>query len=478
MSVFATEFPVKKAISEATFMAEAIAWIRGIQNSAVLEGFDEKDLHDDDATIRAPNGETLSFKKIEGPDLIVIGVRHEMPDPQGRIWRTECVLTKEGARAFFRVRGQCVAAQPDADVHRPKKPHLIRQAVEEGWGNKDGPFLVQAKAHYLSEPDLDLAKSIVQGEAHCLLPCIYVSRNNDNTLPVDADRLALLLSGLAHVTVEPSRGFSFSLMEIAARNNPYGGAVGIFTFETGELARFQSTNTTSQDAQLQDKIENHTITLVSKRSAQFGWEWQNLQERQAWILRQRLREQASDDLSEYIDLFDAELTAKNETIENLREQLALSEASRSTTHLSSGLLPDELVTSLGQELYDGEFSDRLRLFLSDQVSSPNEETDARTLKLINRVVENSAFSGRAVGLINQIKAGGKDGNQMPKQIGSLLSGLGFGKSSDGKHTKFTPSQDLFGLSIQVLPTTPGDASRGGRNKAQEIIKDFGLSRLK
>ena len=479
MSVFSTEFPVSNDITNQKFMAEAIAWIRGIKNSFVLNDVDAKELEEDDARIESASGEILSFKTVNNGNSSVIGVRHELPDQLGRIWRTECVLTRGVTTAHFRVRGQCVATIPNAEIMQPKKPHLIRQVIEESWASIDGRFKVQSSPHYILEADIELAGNLILGRESCMLPCIYISRNNNNSLPLDEKRLSATLSGLAHVIVEPARSFSFSLMEVSSRKNPYGGAIGVIVSGSGEIERFQGNLFNSPTSKFVADIENFVIDLVSKRGAQIGWEWQTLQEHQARQLRQKLVEQNSDELSDYIEQFDAELKAKDEEISNLNERLALVEARKySSAYLSKGLIPDDFVQQLGKELYEGEFSDRLRLFLNEKSKRQNEVVDARTLELVARILRMSEFSGYAAGLINQIKGAGRDGNQMPQLVGAILSGLGYARSDDGKHTKYSPSTDLFGLSIQMVPKTPSDAGRAGKNKAAEIIRDMKLSQLR
>ena len=102
MSIFATEFPVRPKISNQTFVALALTWIRGIKKSSVLNQLDGSDSYDDDVAIRSKTGETLQFKTYEDEKIDVIGVRHELPDDLGRIWRTECVLSRTLNENFLR----------------------------------------------------------------------------------------------------------------------------------------------------------------------------------------------------------------------------------------------------------------------------------------------------------------------------------------------------------------------------------------
>ncbi|MCL6285840.1 hypothetical protein M3P21_20180 [Ruegeria sp. 2012CJ41-6] len=112
------------------------------------------------------------------------------------------------------------------------------------------------------------------------------------------------------------------------------------------------------------------------------------------------------------------------------------------------------------------------------LAAQGSETDARTTKFIEKLVEATSFSGRATSLVNQIKSACKDGNEMPKNLGRLLTGFGFIKSRDGKHQKFEPPNELFGLQSEILPSTSSDSQRGGKNRGAEIIKNFGLKELK
>lgn len=237
MSIFASEFPVSSSIDKAKFVAAVLAWLRGIKKSTVLSTFDTKEIHDDDVWLETPTGETLSLKSYEDHQKAAFGARHELPDADGRRWRTECVLFKLQDQAYLRVRGQCVTTNPEAGTVAPLKPHLITQSIEDGWAVSDGQLAIQSNPHHLSKQDLPTASAVIAGNATSFLPCIYVSRNNDNSLPLDVASLAKKSSGVAHVIVEPDRGFSFKLMEACDGTNPYGGAIGIVTPDGKQIGR-------------------------------------------------------------------------------------------------------------------------------------------------------------------------------------------------------------------------------------------------
>lgn len=479
LKIFATEFPARLDIDKAAFAAAAIAWIRGIKKSKVLEQADAKELYDDDVWLETTEGETLSFKTFEQGQTSVFGVRLEIPDERGLRWRTECVYSNFGNEAYLRVRGQCVAIDGAAQVSTPLKPYFITQSINDEWAALDGNFKTASKPHYLRDEDVDIASSILSGSATKFLPSIYVSRGNRNQLPFDAEYLARKLAGMCHVVVEPDRSFSFDLMQQTEGRNPYGGAVGLFSPSGREVGRFfrrAGDNTGSQLAGTCVEQVNH---FMSSLAASKAWEWQQLQEGQSRHLREQVAAHSSDHLDEYINAFDAEIQAKNERIENLENLLQLSRhKSLAESAERSDLLPPNLVSKIGPELYEGEFSDRLRAYLTMSVQSDSTQADERTKIFIEKFLGATETSGRANSLISQIKTASKDGKETPKRLGALLLSFGFTKSHDGKHLKFSPPNDFFGLQTEVLPSTPSDSQRGGKNRGQEVIRHFGLNDLR
>lgn len=66
-----------------------------------------------------------------------IGIRHEIPDDLGRSWRTECVLKRGAAddgQDLVRLRTQCIATRPGAQLATPLKPYLIKALLRGEWG--------------------------------------------------------------------------------------------------------------------------------------------------------------------------------------------------------------------------------------------------------------------------------------------------------------------------------------------------------
>jgi hypothetical protein len=93
MVTFSTEFPVKRALNRALFLAQVVAWLRGTSYSKVLEDRSDEEVEGETAYLRSSGGETLRLRElIQSNNSTAIGFRHDFPDNEGRLWRTEAVV--------------------------------------------------------------------------------------------------------------------------------------------------------------------------------------------------------------------------------------------------------------------------------------------------------------------------------------------------------------------------------------------------
>jgi len=474
MSIFATEFPVDPAIQKADFVALTLSWIRGMQHSGILEEKDSIANYDDEVTIEAANGESLSMREVGIEDGFVVGARHEIPDRQGRLWRTECTLTHRNSEAYLRVRGQCLGTVAGAVIATPKKPFLIKEAIREKWGVQDGLFPVSDKPIHLQDGQLEVASIIIRGDTRASLPILYVSRTNADETWLDCERLAFDLGGVAHVVVEPSRAFSFKLMDECGGANPYGGTIGICIEGKGVVRRFYLGGLFATETSLADAIKKFVVELVSSRNAAKGWEWQELQEEQAKLLRAKL---SDNNQSDYIVLLEQEIEAKEETIQNLKTQnQKLREDQETSLKMGEELLAPSVAARIGEPLFEGEFSDRLFVVLRDLLDSPGFEIDDRSKEVIRRVVERYSLSGNAKELQDELKSASTDSRNGVGRTKTTLRRLGFTISTDGKHGKATPSDELFGVRPITIANTPSDW-RSLKNAVSQIMGAMALTRL-
>jgi hypothetical protein len=146
MTSLGTEFPVKPISDRGAFVAQVISWLRGMNNSTVLDNPGESDLGGDTAHIRSLSGEELRLREFGyDSNFDAIGFRHDFPDSEGRLWRTEAVLRRAKSsdrQDLIRLRTECIARRPGAHLDPPRKPYLIKMILQDGWGGKDSELSV------------------------------------------------------------------------------------------------------------------------------------------------------------------------------------------------------------------------------------------------------------------------------------------------------------------------------------------------
>lgn len=102
--IFATEFEVNR-LDKAQFVASATAWVKGMQSQSIFETGATQDLDQDQPELIGSKGDRLSFRDFSDASgqTSALGLRHEVPDIDGCIWRTEAVqLTKAGQNGVLR----------------------------------------------------------------------------------------------------------------------------------------------------------------------------------------------------------------------------------------------------------------------------------------------------------------------------------------------------------------------------------------
>jgi hypothetical protein len=487
MADFSTCFPVSGGISNSSFSQLAVEWLRGIKKSQVLHKTKEQSFYDDDALIIAENGERFCLKSVANADVTAIGLQHEIPDGDGHIWRTECVLTRSSFGAWVRVRSQCALVDANADIIQPTKPYLIKMMLRNGWVIDDMHHEIREDVHELRDSNLNLAASIILGNEQTALPFIYVTLDENKKPLVSPQRLAFDLGGVAHVYLEPSRIFSLNLMNIVEQKNPYAGTIAVCVPRKGVIRKFYRRTSNDSYQQILSAIQLTIAQYNSSLSRDHAYDWQTLQEVQGRILRQEMENRlktgssnaSADELKSYITAFDQEIEAKNERIQLLESNLqeALSELSLKDAP-DNNLVARYVLEAINPQIYEGEASDRLRKLIEICLNDEIKQTtlSKREHYILEQLYSRSCYSGGANTLCNEIKAAGKDTKEMPSRIGLILSRIGFNKSEEGKHLKYTPNSDLGGIGVEILPKTPSDY-RAGRNKASDIIDNLSIKGL-
>lgn len=482
MVTIATEFPVRPNISRAEFIAQVAAWLKGMKGSTIFENPDQESLGGDSTNLMSASGEELRVRELDDAGrLIAIGFRHDFPDQEGRIWRTETTLrwiSDETHRALLRVRTQCVAKEQGAQLTIPKKPYLIKRFIQDNWTAKDGVWQVTDEPHWLNEhkDGLELANKIILGDSSFHLPVIYVSAVSDKQWSFSQDqikKMAFDLGGLAHVIVEPSRSFSFALRDLCQGKNVYGGTIGVIMPGRGVIRRMHIGWRLSTALDLLSSVRDEII-IIRTQMPSIGWDWTELQEQ---AIRFRIRRD-SDKLNkmEIEDLFNSEIENLQDHIKQLENDINQSRKLEKT--INEGIIATDFISKIGFELYNGEILDRIRFAVCDCLSRAEQiGLDDRSKYLFNQIREKLAVSENLIELREELKRATRDQGEVAKKLVKVLVRLGFTEKSDNKHIRLDVSKNLPGVTSLTISKTPSEY-RASENLRKQIEKSLGITKLK
>lgn len=482
MLPFSTEFPLKPASSRAAFVAEVIAWLQGTSYSTVLALGAEAELDGENAHLRSPTGEELRLRELrDGDDWSAVGFRHDFPDEEGRLWRTEGVLKRSagvGAQELVRLRTQCFARTPGAHLESPRKPYLVKSLLKNGWGGNDNLLSISDQPFWLKEnkKSLETAKAITLGEATRWLPILYISASDNNRWILnrrEIEKLAYDLGGVAHVVVEPNRAFSLRLRNESDGRNVYGGTLGLSAPGAGIVKRYYLRWQMQGGKDLSVAVRAAASSMRSQMPA-FGWDWTELQEQALRAHREREKKRLTAAENERLYL---------EEIENLQDKIGELErqisahADVNVGRSDSDFEEEGFARQLGPEIYLGEISDRLRfaakmtLDIADQIG-----LDGRTKSILGRVVERLRVAPALSELSRDLERATKDPRRVASELVSLLRQHGYVEKSHNKHIRLEAAEGFDGLEPLTIPTTPSE-NRGLINLRKQIERAIGINRL-
>jgi len=482
MTVFATEFPVKSNVNRAAFVSEVIAWLRGMRDSSVLSSGSESDLDEENAVLRSSSGEELRVRELRQNDVWnAIGFRHDFPDGEGRLWRTEGVLKRSaavGEQDVVRLRTQCLAKKPGAHLEAPLKPYLIKALLKNGWGGNDLIMNVADQPIWLDDSvdGLKVARAVTIGEASKWLPTLYISATGKGAWLLDKqeiEKLAYDLGGIAHVVVEPDRAFSFRLRDECSGRNAYGGTVALAVPNQGIVRRYYLGWQIQDAAELAAKISEAASTLRGQMPM-FGWDWTELQEQA--LRAQRTRDRSRLSTLENEQLFNEEIENLQDRIQQLEQQLASRRVEAIGTD-EGEFSTDNLVRLIGPEVWSGEISDSLRLAAKSTLTIADKiGLDARSKVILQRFVDRVPLSPALDELSQDIGRATKESKRVANELISLLARHGYREKSDNKHIRLEAVDSYDGLAPITIAKTPSEY-RGLKNLRAQIEGTIGITSL-
>lgn len=460
---YSTEFPIDDKNTVADVLSLACEWITGSPHTKIPESAlgelpidTEINVTVDDESV------TIGAAKTDGFEIG--GVRYVRVEDKNLEWITSIVTVKTPHHHLLSVQLSCEALTTAARLPTPKKPHFIRQVLNELGGGMDGSIPVADKPFFLSENEADVAAKLISGVADNRLPIVYVSANYDGSHIVNPTQLAKWVSGMAHVVVEPSRTFSVNLKSLSASRNVYGGNVGVYWPESeAKKSYYLDAKHTTGDI-VQTDIANDIRIAISNRRQKTNCNWLHLKEVISRCQYDKLKATGSTELNAFVDAFDSDQKAKEERINEAEQEIGrltaeLRKYGAGNQSTSSGLIS----SGKEQDLYQGEIRDIIILALHDALR--NARDDSRRQHVIQDLLQHNEATGTASTFEEEIKLIFKSYDGMDAKTRTALARLGFDVSEDGKHYKAVFQGDgRYTFSISKT----GSDHRAGKNLASDI----------
>jgi hypothetical protein len=464
MNTYSTEFPIKDGYSIDDVLSLAFEWVSESPHS-IISADDISVLRKSGNECLTFQNEELSFGRVMLSDYDIGGLKWVIRGEDGLEWVSTLVTLKKPEEHVVNIQVTCKAINTSMYLPFPKKPYIIKKLIKSIGGGQDGLISVLDKPHYFSEFDVSYAADIINGNSVNLLPVVYVSVGFDGGYILDPMLLAYLLSGVAHIFVEPDRSFSYSLKGMTDSKNTYGGAIGVYwPDQNTRKTYFIKDNITTKD--LMSLIVKEINYAVSNRRSITGCDWYYLWESIAKYKYEELQKKGSTALDDYITAFDEEKDSLRRRLEE--EQLEVSRLRRMLSDYNKNA--DEvrnaiLFSGKEQDYYESEIRDIIIVVLEESLR--NIQRNSRREHLVKDIVSHNKSTKNGLDKADEIKKLFKSGIAMDTRVKNKLYELGFYISEDGKHYKLIFQGD--GRYTFSVSKSSSD-HRAGKNLYCEINK--------
>lgn len=464
MELFYTDIKLKDDITQNDVQGVIFEWLIGSPHYGIdtINYCGESFFHQD---YPSSSVSILSICQEEQPIFAVRFINKE----EKNIWTTDCIYLENEKHISISL--SCHAKDYNRILPKIHKPYIIKKILEKNICNQSNIFPICDYPIMLTDDNLNVCARIINGETTTDLPVTYVSYNSYNpaAYSVDTNNLAIKLSGISHVLVEPNKEFALKLKELTNGNNPYNGYIGIYFphstrseiisfmqfMENGKLDCGRMANAIRKN--LQQALVNHNSSMSLC--------WDTLQVAYNKELLTSARKESNDaknDLDEFIQSFDNEIKTKDEKIRNLRQQLENNDS------IISGLqkkYDSQNVISFDKsnitEFYPGELNDLILTILSQ--AKGKIDANSRSYELIHQILTANEINGTGKKIFEGLKKAISEKSLSTRR--KALENLGFCVTVGG-HDKMYFHDPKYSL---TLSNSPGDY-RANENSIKDILK--------
>ena len=464
MVIYTTKFPINELFDKEEFIKTVIKWNQGSKYDRI------EDLQWDSKTYEyewVQDNITLSIQEIESESIVASRLKKE--DEYG-MWLTEFVLNVLQGTIAISVSLETTELTTDFfPTYYP--PFFVKMVLFGEYAGLDYDIVVQNKEHLVTEC-LDFFEKLVTKKIVSRLPVVYVAKTMDGNNPLDVNKLAFRLQGIAHVLCEPEEGISFTDLTDELDNVELkAGKVFVFYPSHNKKRSIFNLTGTSRDSKfLEDRIVNDVYNYMNSRMRKAIDTWDGVSTEKLHIINRNLLNDHSaieEENKSLYDVFGEQLEKMEESNVKLSNEVQRLTAELQGLRMKYADKEQAPVLYLGEErdLYAGEIREIVLEIISEYQKSCKE--DSRRWHVISDLMENNEFKGLPEKRREQLKNALRGYKTLNGSLKSLLETLGFEISDDGKHYKWTYYGDH--RYVATAAKTCSD-SRAGMNLSSLIDK--------
>lgn len=434
MITYTTKFPVDKKFDKCEFVKTVIEWNKGSLYDRINNIDWNENIYDCEWT---QDNVSLSLQEIEKEQIVASRLRKE--DEHG-IWCTDFVLNNETNMLSVSVSLETTEFTTD---FFPKyyPPYFVKMVIFKGFAGVDNGITVLNKEHEISEC-MSFFRKVADKTVIPELPVVYVTRTVSGDNPIDVNKLAFRLQGVAHVICEPEDKSGLKdLSEITDISDDMGGKIFIYYTSNNKKRRiFNQNGTIDESDYMEDKIVSDIYDYMNSKMRKPIDTWEGVTIEKLHIENKKLLSDRNEKEEENNSLYDI----FGEQLEKMEESnIKLSNKVQYLTAELQGLRMKYYDNDRKPVLYSGHekefYTDEIKEIILDIISEyqKNCVKDSRRWHIISDLLECNDFKGLPLKRKEELKKTLKGYKTFNSSIKGVLETLGFEISEDGKHYKLT-----------------------------------------
>lgn len=498
MLLFSTILEINKKLTKDDFINLVIEWNQKGHPESVISGIKwngERNIRFED--------ENKSLEIQEYRNKNIIAVRFEKREANGAVWDTDYIMNFSEMRMAVRLDRSYIEEALNIDT-KFFTPFFISLLIDRGYILQDGDFEVQRTPLIINEENLDLIVSVINGTAKYKLPVVIISKTFYDEDPVDVNKLAKELKGVAHVLVQESNDTNHKLKELCNGNNEYYGAIGIYhpnpaighrrylyrmsegfdrilsdkvtktvmQYSNSQMVGLLYTWFGVNNAILQDRLlrkrEENAEAEAGRRTALYELLAlkSDLNQTKESIRKEALGE-AKEEADKILEDFEEDMKKKDAEIERLTSELQKKEYEISWLKAKLDSMTEIPVLIAGNEddFYPGEVKDFVLSAVKKELCAT--ESGTRRYDVLKDILEANSYKAIGERKADEVKRILSNYSGMTPKLKRELEDIGFiFDKSDHQKVKYYGD----GRYTIIYASTPSDKGRGGKNNVRNTIK--------